>query len=74
MIAVEECGDATAFEDDDAAAFEDDALLPDTPEVVPRCAAFPRAAEVLQISCILSKYGQTVSRRFRKIAFLYKNS
>ena len=56
VIAVEDC--------DNVAAFEDDDLLQGGAEAVPRWEAFPRAADVLHISCISSKYGQTVLRRF----------
>lgn len=65
----------TAEEREDAAAFEDGAsALLDGPDSVPRWAAFPRAAEVLQISFISVKCGQTELRRLRKIVFRYENS
>lgn len=54
---------ASRFEDSDV-----DAML-----LVPRWVAFPRAAEDLQMSCISLKYGQSLPRRVRNIAFLYKN-
>lgn len=51
-VAVEECKEAAVFKDGD--------LL-----LVPRWVAFPRAAEVLQMSFIWLKYGQILPRRPR---------
>jgi hypothetical protein len=65
VIAVEDCDDVVAFEDND--------LLPGGAEVVPQWEAFLWATDVLHISCISSKYGQTVLQRFWKIVFCYNN-